>query len=342
MIRRIALAVLVVAIVAAWWLTPGQIALAPAEQRLRVTLERQWPGRGSPARQAAFSSDGLLLAMSDAAGRVTIRRTADWRPVRQLQVPGGVTSLAFAPTGESLFTAGYDGMVRAWRVGDGTIEKSFKGASGTIWSLDLGRDGQELLTAGEDGTIRSWLLSSGAARSLNGHSGNVWKALYAPSSGTIVSGGFDRTVRIWRVGAEPQVLEGHDQAVVGLDIRLDGLMIASAGDDSTARLWRTADGAPLRTIDAKNHVYDVKFSPDGALLLTAGRARGALGTLWYQLTGIGGARKPVHLWRLKDGAAIAVLPHVDDVMYAAFSPDGRRIVTSSEDGGVRLWRIDRP
>lgn len=72
--------------------------------------------------------------------------------------------------------------------------------------------------------------------------------------------------------------------------------------------------------------------------MTAGRARGGPGTLWHQLTGLGGTATPVHIWRASDGAAVAALPLGDDVMYATFSPDMRHVVTSGEQG-VRLWRI---
>jgi len=323
-----------------WWLTPGEIPLADSGPRLSATLEKDWPDTESPAREAAFSPDGALLATSNAAGDVTLRQSPDWHAVRQLRVPGGVTSVAFAPDGTTLFTAGYDGIVRSWNVADSRLTDQLKGANGTIWSLDVRPDGGEVAAAGEDGLIRIWNLKTRAVRIFKGHERNVWEVHYSADGKTLASAGFDKTARLWREGSQPRLLRGHGEAVVGMDLSPDGRLIATGSDDSTLRLWRTDTGKPVRTIDAKNHVYGVEFSSDGRWLLTAGRARGGPGTLWHQLTGLGGKATPVHLWRVSDGAAVAALPHADDVMYATFSPDMRHVVTSGEKG-VCLWRLEK-
>jgi WD40 repeat protein len=323
-----------------WVTRPEEPLLASSGPRLTATPVKQWENEGSPTRQSAFSPDGRLLATSNAAGDVTIMRTSDWRVVRKLKVPGGATSLAFARDGGRLFTAGYDGIVRTWRLSDGHLTSQYQGAQGTLWTIDPRPDGRELAAAGEDGIVRFWSLETGTARSLKGHARNVWTVSYGPDGKTLASGSFDKSVRIWRDGnAQAQILSGHDQAVVGLDISPDGKLLATGGDDSTLRLWRTGDGQAVQLLHAGNHVYDVEFSPDGKWLVTAGRARGGPGTLWHQLTGIGGTVSPTHIWRVADGAAIAALPDVDDVMFATFSPDQRYLLTSGEDA-VRLWRLE--
>ena len=119
--KLIVVMVAMAALAIVWWLTPGDVPLATSGPRLAATLEREWPDATSPAREAAFSRDGALLATSNAAGDVVIRQTSDWRAVRKLRVPGGATSVVFAPDAARLFTAGYDGIVRAWRIADGRL-----------------------------------------------------------------------------------------------------------------------------------------------------------------------------------------------------------------------------
>lgn len=332
--------VLVIAVaVAIWAMRPDAVPLASSGPGVGATLVKQWSSEGSPARQAAFNRDGRLLAISNAAGDVTVMSTTDWRPIRKLVVPGGATSLAFALDGTGLFTAGYDGIIRSWQLSDGKLAKQFEGSRGPVWTIDLRADGRELAAGGEDSVIRLWPLKSGEAQSLKGHERNVWQVRYSPDGKSLASGSFDTSARIWRgAGSKPQILSGHTQAVVGLDISPDGKLLATGGDDSTMRLWRFRDGKLLRTISAGNHVYDVQFSGDGRWIVTAGRARGGPGTLWHRLTGLGGNATPVHIWRASDGAAVAALPHGDDVMYATFSPDQHYLVTSGDDG-VRLWRL---
>jgi WD40 repeat protein len=340
--RKNVLVAVVAASVAAALLAfrPGEIPLAASGPKLEATLVKKWGNGGSPSRQAEFSRDGRLLATSTAAGDVTVMATSDWHITGNLKVPGGATSLSFSPNGAGLFTAGYDGIVRSWRLSDGRLTKEYRGARGTVWTIDIRPDGREVAAAGEDKIIHLWSLDSDTTGTLNGHERNIWNVRYSPDGKVLASGSFDTSVRIWRgAGAQTQTLSGHRQAVVGLDVSPNGELLATGGDDSTLRLWRMGDGKALRVVEAGNHVYNVEFSSDSKWIATAGRARGGPGTLWHKLTGLGGSATPVHIWRVSDGAAVAALPHSEDVSYASFSPDQRYLVTSAEDG-VRLWRLD--
>ncbi|HEY7809601.1 MAG TPA: WD40 repeat domain-containing protein [Allosphingosinicella sp.] len=313
---------------------------APNGPRLEAERAATWPSEG-PGRQAAFSRDGALLATTSATGRVTVRRTTDWRITSRFTPPDGTTSAAFAADGKRLYTAGYDGIVRGWDLASGRQAQALTGAAGTVWSLDVAPDGKSLAAAGEDKMVRIWPLDGGPARILRGHERNVWEVRFSPDGARLASGSFDMQVRIWNVasGVGERVLSAHDQAVVGLAFSADGKLLATSGDDSVIHLWRTADFTRLRTIDAGNHAYKVAFSPDGRWLASGGRARSAVGTLWHQISGAGAPARPVSLWRVADGALIAALPQPDDVSSVVFSPNGRNLVTAGEDGAVRLWRL---
>jgi WD40 repeat protein len=67
-------------------------------------------------------------------------------------------------------------------------------------------------------------------------------------------------------------------------------------------------------------VNEAAFSPDGLRVVTASSD-------WT-----------VRVWRVRDGASVAMLSgHDDEVRSAAFSPDGQSIASASADGTVRLW-----
>ena len=328
-----------VLLVAACGGAPEPVATGP---RLRAEKAASFRDVEAPGRQAAFSRDGRWLATSSASGLVVIRTMPGLKIARRLEHPGGAAVLAFAPDGLTLATAGYDGIVRLWDMATGRLVRTLQGAAGTVWTLDYSPDGGLLAAAGEDRKVRIWSPADGRLlRALAGHERNVWEVRFSPDGRRLASGSFDATTRLWdaKSGAALATLADHDEAVVGLAWSPDGRWLATGGDDSTIRLRRASDGKAVRRIDVGNHVYKLDFSPDSRWLANAGRARGAVGTLWHSLTGAGGEAEPVHLWRVADGAPVLGLKAREDIMCLGFSPDGRWLATSADDGMVALWRL---
>jgi WD40 repeat protein len=316
---------------------PEPVATGP---RLQAEPAARFRDDDGPGREAAFSPDGRMLATTNATGRVTLRRMPDLEVVRRLHHPGGAAAVAFAPDGKGLATAGYDGVVRLWETAGGRPAGELREARGTVWSLDFAPDGR-LAAAGEDGIVRIWSPDRRLPARLAGHGRNVWEVRFSPDGRRLASGSFDATARLWdpATGKALATLTDHEEAVVGLAWSPDGGRLATGGDDSAIFLRRASDGRALRRLEVGNHAYKLAFSRDGRWLANAGRARGGLGTLWHGLTGAGAGGEPVRLWRVADGALVQVLKMPEDVMYVAFSPDGRWLVTSADDGEVTLWRL---
>jgi WD40 repeat protein len=312
-----------------------------AGPRITATLASVWPAKG-PARQVAFSRDGTLLATSDASGAITVRRTHDWKVVEQLTHPGGAVTLAFGRDRTLLFSGGYDGMVREWDLARRNEARAFKASPVTVWTIDISPDGNQLAAGGEDGVIRIWDLGRPAKPMLlRGHKRNVWQVRFSPDGKRLASGSFDHDARLWdaKTGHALKILSGHRQAVVGLGFSPDGKLLVTGGDDSTLRFWRASDGMPLRTIDNGTHVDMIAFSPDGRWIASGGHPHGTISELWHQVTGGGGQGDAVRIWRAKDAALVAGLPHPEEAYLVEFSRDGRWLVTSGEDNRFRLWRL---
>ena len=111
----------------------------------------------------------------------------------------------------------------------------------------------------------------------------------------------------------------------------DGQEIVTAGSDGAARIWSATTHHQLAVLNDRRgqRVWDAEFSPNGREIVTAGSD--------------GAAR----IWNASSHQQLAVLRepgppnsaalHTTGLYTALFSPDGKEIVTASQDGTARIW-----
>lgn len=294
--------------------------------------------------QARFSPDGALIVTASTDGTAMVWKT-DGTAIRRLRHPMGVTDAAFSPDGKSVATTSYDGVLRIWNVASGSLVRTVTASASTLWCLAFSPDGRTIAGAGEDRVVYLWNAEDGALiRTFAGHRLNVWAVAFSQDGETLVSGSFDRTAILWNIadGTRLRTLAGHRFGIVAVNFSPDGKSVVSGSDDGTARLWNAADGGLIRTYEGgPYHVYAAEFSPDGASLLLAGKDRPLLGEALQNLLGDSTANRWVTA-QLREVATGEVLQtfeeHANDINGASFSPDGRQIVTASEDQTVDLWQ----
>ncbi len=144
---------------------------------------------------------------------------------------------------------------------------------------------------------------------------------FSPDDELFVSGSVSGIARIWDVesGSQISILHGHTALIEHVDFSTDGRRVLTTSHDGTARLW-DVDGVLTTTLRHKRSPKFAMFSPDGARITT-------------------GDGVVAHVWDARRGIEVSTLaPSTGGLLQlATFSPDGRRLATTSHDGVVRLW-----
>lgn len=255
--------------------------------------------------------------------------------------PALLTGVAYSPTTRHLAIASAEGAI-ALRIlqPDGTlsspqplpvdleIDPAADAPSVILRSLAFSADGAHLLAIGDDLTVRVWDLATGTLRHLlRGHQATIAMARFSQDGQRIVTASWDRTAQIWDVasGEGLQVLS-HSDAVSGAAFSPDGQFVVTSSWDGMARVMHGKTGQVQVLLPGDGQpLLDVEYSPTGQSIVTAS-TDGSAG-LWDAKTGLQQAK----LRPQRSGTA--TLP----MQQAQFTPDGRWLMSLSEDGQVYNW-----
>ncbi len=193
-----------------------------------------------------------------------------------------------------------------------------------------------------NGKIRIWPLPSLASRTILEAPHGVFNVAFIPNSQELVTDGDDGIVRrISVVDGGVREHRGHRGSASRIVVSPDGGSIASIGSDRTIRVWRTSDGASLRTFAGHTaEIGDADYIESGRRIVSAG-ADGRL--LAWAITGTDETllfERPIPLVALeilRRNDHIVVADAAGDVWDVA-SPSTPRLVRAADSATVTLLR----
>jgi WD40 repeat protein len=169
-----------------------------------------------------------------------------------------------------------------------------------------------------------------------GHNEKAENLAASPDGKRILSGSLDKTMILWdrETGRVIRHFRGRGGTKFSLAISSDGRRALSGDEDKVVRLWDLESARVIR--EFRGHtgwIFSTAFSPDGRLAYsTSGGTYNGHGG-WQELPDTA-----IRVWDVETGREVRRLEgHRSLVWSVAVSPDGRRILTGSQDRMIILW-----
>jgi WD40 repeat protein len=244
------------------------------------------------------------------------------------------------------------------------------GHRGSVRSVDVSRDGSLVASGSDDGTIIFWEAATGRfVATLEDGSDPIRDICFSPAGDRLAARDADGRLRVWQLdrslqGARPAVISSllWTDSATAMAFSSDGALLAAGRSDGTISLLDAGDGRSVRVLSAGPDTGSVRalaVQPAGSMLASGGddgsvrlwdlshgtlAGRWAIGPAPIRALAFGGggllgvSAGDLEIWDTRHGERLLNLErNARLVNTLSFSPDGRFLVSGSDDQSVALW-----
>lgn len=312
----------------AWVVFVAIISPWAATQRPQIIWQR--PAHPGGVNSVAFSPDGATIATAGVDKKFKLWSTVQGGDMGTFALDyDEARCVAFSPNGRYVAGGGIGRIITIVDRNTGmTVET---GGGGFVQGLSFSPD-SKWLAAGlgySTNELDTFRVSDGQMLSISKpHWGTVWSCAYSPDGQYIASGGADSITSVLNsVGSQILRLGGHEGDIHSVTFSPNQALLASVGDDPRVQVWSFPSGSVYRSLVAPTTwLISMAFSPDGKLVIAAGRKYNVYGT--------------ITIWNLETGAILRNYTQETgiEVRSIAFSPNGKFFAYGTDDGKLTLAR----
>jgi WD40 repeat protein len=224
-----------------------------------------------------------------------------------------------------------------WNFETGACTRTFSGHKSGVTCLAVILDCERFLSGSLDKTILLWTFDS--CKHLVAYTGfhaDAVSCLVVVDSGRFVSGSADSTLALWSLEDSKQAqpirsFRGHSRPVTCAVVSSHGDLLYSGSQDNSIRIWDISTGQLLNLWEK---VYSTgcvcSLSLNNSFMVSSGGESSAH-TRW----------NAIKMWQqssvANDKPVLTIYSDTGVISSVAVTVDGKRLLSSSGDKGVRMW-----
>lgn len=265
-------------------------------------------------------------------------------------------SIGFSPSGETMYSAGYDGLLLFWEVEaeSPAPAKTINAHEGWVRWLSVSPNGKYIATCGNDNLTKIWSADEGKLiRELAGHDSHVYSTMFHPNGEILLSGDLSGIVNQWDIesGKLERTIEAkelhsynggqraHYGGIRSMSLSPDGTELACGGlhkatnpfgavQEPLVVVFNWETGEKLRSLEAngidRGIIWRIIYHSNGTLIGTSGGGSGGFVLFWS-----GEDTKEVHKFKLPNTSLDMDL-----------HPNQLDLVTAHHDRHLRISRMN--
>lgn len=295
-------------------------------------------GAEQELEELVFAPNGQTLATGGHQNPVTLWNAAQ-RKADILTVPTTSRNavLGYSTDGKRLLTIDTTGQVRvrdatSLAPQDSAIQLDLTATwvfdpTFLVAALAVSPDAENLAFGKTNGTVEIWNMTTRTHARLQAHVGPVRGLAFSPNSRRLITAGNDHALHLWDLATGSRMDSARLEVVPSVHWALclryspDGTSIA-VGSGEQLTVFRASDLQVQKQIDDLSSFLSLRFSPDGRFLAS----------------GHGAGELTLAVWDIRTWSHRSLPGHELVPSDITFSPDGRRMVSSSDK--LVVWDTD--